>query len=252
MRAVICALFLVACASAAPPPSEPRFARAFPSDAPGLIEFEPFAAVDWRAESTALGFDPENPTDADLAMLSERNNPYTSAEVHFPVEVDRAAHRGCYRLLSGDGIERIELAALRGTARFALGEVAPVQILERTYYGYALAPAVKGGLVMWTPSCVAASRVDGASLLLDRDTGPAILRFRDGERHAEAVMPQRWFAAILTAYGFSVAGRRYAFVQWPANADGAAGAGMCEFNYSVYAVEATLRLVTHNNYGCDL
>ncbi|UPT62605.1 MAG: hypothetical protein M0D54_20020 [Hyphomonadaceae bacterium JAD_PAG50586_4] len=222
-----------------------------PSDTPGLIEFEPFFAVDWRAQSTALGFDPDNPTDADLVMLSERDNPYTDAELNFPVGLDRAAHVGCYRLLSAEGIERIELTALRGTARFALSEAAPVQVLERTYFGYALATAVNGGFVMWTPSCVTTSRVASASFSLERNSGPVFLHYRDGERHAEAAMPRRWFTAILRAYGFSVAGRRYAFIEWPADADGAVEA-MCEYNYSIYAVEATLRLVAHNNYGCDL
>lgn len=252
MRALFCALLVAACASGAPP-SEPKFTGAYPSDAPGLIQFEPFAAVDWRGGATpaSLGFDPDNPTDADLEMLSRRNNVYSNAEVDFPVEIDRTAHGGCHRLLSADGVERIDLLALRGTARFTLGETAPTQIVERTYFGYALAPAGAGGFVMWTPACTAVSRVAGASFSLERDAGPVLLRYRDSRGQAEATMPRRWFTTILSAYAFNAAGRRYAFVQWPPDADGAVEA-FCEFNYLIYLVEATLRLIDHNNYGCDV
>lgn len=229
-----------------------QFAPAFPDEASRAVRFTPFTEIDWQSAATtqAVGFDVDHLTAADAALLRARVDDYDNAEVNFNVALPSQGAREL-NLITGDGIHRIQVYALQGTVRFEFNRTPGQEISGKTFYGAALARPIAdplvGGLVSWSNQ--SPSRIDGSTAALETSDGQLRLHYTDPQTSAYTPLPGRWFDRVVTAYGFTLSGRRFLFVVWPA--DTACFEACCASNFQIYAVTRSLESVASNSYDCD-
>jgi hypothetical protein len=238
----------------------PRFVPARYDEAERVVRFVAPVEVDWHAGARRhfRRFDPDRPSARDVASLRDNvSERYAgAAEERFRFAPAPDVRRATYYLLSIAGVGKLQVQSYEGAILFGFDNASPPNFVGARYHGEAVSQpgAAGGGFALLTPLRAAPTRIAAARAELSFANGRPLLSYIEGAIRISAVLdvPQpRWFTRIETAYGVRIAGRRFLFVAWPPDTSGDVG-GFCEKNFSLYAVDATLRDISSNSYDCDI
>lgn len=241
----------------------PRFVRAYFEKKESVVRFESPHEIDWKdaARKYFKRFDPERPTEKDVTYLRGRIWEISGdAEETFRFPASANARRASYHLISAGGISSLNIAEFEGKIRFGFDPGLPPdrqtvrpKLVSTMYFGEAMSGPGQpgGGFVLTspegTPEIFAAVRAE----LTWEDGAHMVLNYIEADTRIATVLPRKWHhVGIDSAYGFQLAGRRYLFVDWPADTEGYSFS--CGEGFSLYEVGTTLNEVASNYYDCDV
>ena len=237
-----------------------HFVSAYYDEADRIVRFAAPVEVDWHmaARRHFHRFDPDRPGVRHVAYLRDNiSERYAgAAEERFRFGPASAVRRARYYLLSTAGVGMLRVQSYEVAIRFGFDNASPPNFVGARYHGEAVSRpgAAGGGFALMTPQRAAPTRIAAARAELSFENGRPLLSYIEGASRISAVLdvPQPgWFTRIETAYGVRIAGRRFLFVAWPPDKSGDVG-GFCEKNFSLYAVDASLKNISSNSYDCDI
>lgn len=249
-----------AIAAAARAQDAPRFVGARYDEKARVVRFEAPVGVDWHAAARHFyrRFDPDKPAANDIAHLRQRIWEISgSAEETFRFAPPLSVRRAAYALISAAGVSALEVGAYEGTISFDFDHAQPPNLTGSRASGEAVSRrgAAGGGFVLLLGATALPERIAGARAELAFAGGHPVLTYVEGETRISSVLAvaqAHWYPTIEAAIGFRIAGRRYLFVNWPADVTGDVE-GYCQNNYSLYAVGGSaLEEVAAVSYNCDV
>lgn len=233
----------------------------------GEIYFDPFQSVDWQrlAQRDLKDFNLNHPTPEQVAKLKKhlREHPLDergiSSEIHFVSPLEPAMTRGFYYLLSGTGLQPLQLLCLDGTMRFALNDQ-KTAIVRDVFLGQVVAkteapPSEDAAFVVFSDSSLAFTAVSGTSFSA-RKVGKqnSYDYMRDGKKWTLSVPDEHGFAdglfEVMSASSFKLGQSEYIYVKWKPDTENHYGG--CERQFSLFTVEQELKLVVSSQSGCDV
>lgn len=238
-----------------------RFHGALLDERTGEVTFKPFQELDWEAKArTALGWlNLDRPTPEQMARLATNEGAGPQYRyVDFRAPLEPAVSRATYVLICATGVVRLQPVELEGTVGFFFD--AGMFTVERRFFSGAIVgkpphPVTSAAfVVMGKPGDVGGVNPN-ARFERRKQAGPAVYDFADGRGTitwatsskdcADPAAASRFECLdTASALSFELAGQHLLLVRW-------AGA-FCDSSYTLFAVNATLKPIASDDYGCDM
>jgi hypothetical protein len=213
------------------------------------VTFEPFQELPWEAQArTALPWlNLDRPTPPQIARLSSSESAGPQfRSVDFRAPLDPGVRRVTYLLINADGVVPITPVQLKGTASFDFDQ-GMTTVPRRTVTGTVVG---KPSHAVTTAAFVVIGKPDdvkdihpGAKFEKRKQAGPGRYEFSDGSRTVSWTPSSKENPDVVSAFSFRLAGQPLLLVKWKRE--------FCASSYTLFSVNAALKPIASNDYGCD-